>query len=192
MDQFLDDLITGKLLGDGSLEDRSLANSRLQIRHSIKQKEYVDWCYMHLKEFAVSKPKQNRFSYYFRSKSLPMFTKLRKIWYVNGKKILPLHIKFTPLVISIWYMDDGSIKSRFHKTVLLNTHSFSKISLKRLQKVLLDRYGVKTTLRKQREGIQIYIISETIDKFLNIIEPHILPSMRYKLPEVWLTQLPKK
>ncbi|KKU94395.1 hypothetical protein A2576_00175 [Candidatus Amesbacteria bacterium RIFOXYD1_FULL_47_9] len=179
MDQFLDDLITGKLLGDGSLEDRSLANSRLQIRHSIKQKEYVDWCYMHLKEFAVSKPKQNRFSYYFRSKSLPMFTKLRKIWYVNGKKILPLHIKFTPLVISIWYMDDGYY-DRTRDSVWLCTHNFDLLEIERLR-VALASFDINSGKVRDRTHYKIRISSKDTCKFIELVRPHILPSLLYKI-----------
>ena len=85
------ELIVGKLLGNGSLEDRGNANSRLQIRHSINQKEYVDWCYRQLKEFTCSNPKQHKEPYYFRTKSLPLFSRLRKIWYNNKKKILPIN-----------------------------------------------------------------------------------------------------
>ena len=201
------EILVGKILGDGHLETQDNGKTyRLKVEHSIKQKVYVDWLYNEFKEWVRTFPQSRKREvklrtvsgeyekYWFNTLSSGSLRFYAKEFYRDGKKIVPelIHRWLSPLAIAVWYMDDGSIKSRFHKTVLLNTHSFSKISLKRLQKVLLDRYVVKTTLQKQREGIQIYIISETIDKFLNIIEPHILPSMRYKLPEVWLTQLPKK
>ena len=72
------EFVIGKLLGDGSLENRGTAHSRLQIRHSIHQKEYVDWCYRQIREFVPSAPKQHKDSYYFRTRSLPMFTKIRR------------------------------------------------------------------------------------------------------------------
>ena len=99
------------------------------------------------------------------------------------KKIVPklIHRWLTPLTLAVWFMDDGSIKSKFHKAKIINTQSFSKEDIKRLIQVLMSKYGVKAKLRKQKEGYQIYLLSETIKSFEAIIRPYIIPSMKYKL-----------
>jgi len=103
-----------------------------------------------------------------------------------------IHRWLTPIALAVWYMDDGSIKSHVHRALILNTQSYRVEELKVLQKALLDRYGIQTIQRKQPEGHQLYILSETAYLFVGLIWPHILPSMRYKFPRVWLTQLHKE
>ena len=85
-------------------------------------------------------------------------------------------------------MDDGSCKSKQGQGLLLNTQSFRQIDLKILQKALDQKFGLKTKLRKQREGNQIYIPADQAEKFKKIIARYILPSMRYK---IGLTSCPK-
>lgn len=98
------DFFTGKLLGDGSLEYRGSANSRFQVRHSIKQKLYVDWCYLQIKEFTASPPKIHLDSYYFRTRSLSLFSEMRKKWYLNKTKRIPEDLVLRAKSLAIWYM----------------------------------------------------------------------------------------
>lgn len=201
------EILMGTLLGDAHLETQDKGRTfRLKIEHSIKQKDYVDWLYQEFKELTRTPPQaRKRYvklrtvegvygKYWFNTLSIGPLRFYAQQFYQDGEKVAPrlIHRWLTPLALAVWFMDDGSIKSHEHRTVLLNTHSFDVVSLKRLQKTLQEKFGVLTKLRKQREGTQIYILSETVDKFLNFIEPYIIPSMRYKLPKVWLTQLPKK
>jgi hypothetical protein len=46
---------------------------------------------------------------------------------------------------------------------------------------MLHKFQIATTLRKQREGKQIYIPSVSVDRFIRLIEPFIIPSMEYKI-----------
>ena len=107
-------LIIGSILGDGYMRilPRS-KNAILEINHSFKQKEYVDWKYASLKNIAVSPPKtrkgnNGRLAYRFYSKQLPKLTKLYGLFYKNGKKIIPENITLNPFILAIWFMDDGS------------------------------------------------------------------------------------
>lgn len=200
------EILIGTLLGDGHMETKNDGKTyRLRIEHSTKQKEYVKWLYEAFQDWVRTLPIARTRSVIVRGKAKEYerigFVTLStgslrfyaKQFYRSKKKVVPklIHRWLTPMVLAVWYMDDGSIKSNQHKTVLLNTHSFSDQDLKRLQKALKDCYGIETKLRKQKDGKQIYLLSETIDIFLNLIEPYIIPSMKYKLPKVWLTQLPK-
>lgn len=196
------EIIIGKLLGDGHLESQNQGRTyRLKIEHSLKQKEYVDWLYEELRPLALTSPQTRTRILIWRGES----RKYQKCWfntasigslrfyaqqfYKGNKKIVPSRIGklLTPLALAVWYMDDGSIKSDAHSAVLLNTHGFDSLSVKRLQIALEKKFGIKTKLKKQKDGIQIYLPSETIEMFKKLIEPFIIASMRYKLPKVWLT-----
>ena len=186
------EIIIGKLLGDGHAETQTEGRTyRLKFEQSYKQKEYVDWLYQELKSIASGTPsikKQsvngiNYMKYWFNTITSSSFRFYAQQFYCNRKKKIPqlIHKWLTPLTLAVWFMDDGSIKSKNHKAKIINTQSFSKEDTERLIKAMADKYGVKSKLRKQKEGYQIYLLSETIDKFEEIIKPNILPSMKYKL-----------
>lgn len=200
------EILVGTLLGDGHLETKDGGNTyRLKIEHTIKQKEYVLWLSAQFGEWVNTSPKIRTRPVTFREKTKQYsrvgFATLSSgslrfyghQFYQHQKKVVPklIHRWLTPLALAVWYMDDGSIKSSDHRTVLLNTHSFNENDLKRLQCILEKKYGIKTRFRDQKDGTQLYFLSETVDRFLRVIEPYIIPSMRYKLPKVWLTSLPK-
>ena len=173
------ELITGKLLGDGSLENRGRANSRLQIRHSIAQKEYVDWSYLQLKEFVPSKPKRHMNSYYFRTKSLPLFSRIRKEWYIKNRKSLPENLRLSPFILAVWYMGDGYY-DRKNKAMWLCTHCFNKQEIKFLQR-LLREMAIDSGAIKDRTHYKLRVLSRCTDKFIKTIKPFIVPSLYYKI-----------
>lgn len=173
------DFVTGKLLGDGSLENRGTANTRLQIRHSIHQREYVNWCYLQIKDLTPSSPKQYKESYYFRTKSLPIFTKLRREWYAGGKKILPINFSLSAYILSIWYMDDGYYDRR-RDSVWLCTHCFRARELQRLMNAL-KQLGIRCTKIRDRSHFKLRVISQDTRTFLDTVRPYIVPSLLYKI-----------
>ncbi len=197
-------IIVGKILGDGHLETQTKGKSyRLKVEHSISQKEYVDWTFQMLKDWVKTSPKTKLkmrqgikgINYYFQTVSTSSFRFFGQSFYPKGVKQVPIIIGklLTPLSLAIWFMDDGSIKSRHHRALILNTQAFNELSLKRLQKVLDEKFGVCTILRRQKEGKQIYVLAKSVDKFVEIIKPYLLPEMYYKLGKnLELTQLPKR
>ncbi len=185
-------IIIGKILGDGCLETVNGITYRLKIEHSAKQKDYVDWLYAELKNLATAEPKfklhksckrKNSGKYWFNTAYSPSFRFYGKQFYPQGKKVVPKLIKrwLTPLTLAIWFMDDGSVKSKECKGRILNTHSFDRISLKRLQEALWSNFKIRTNLRKQKDGAQIYIPASEHGKLKKVIGRYILPSFKYKL-----------
>lgn len=204
-------IIVGNLLGDGHLESRTNGKTyRLKIEHSISQKAYVDWQYQQFVNLVGTPPRVKLKSRYGKTSQNYEFSTLSssslrffgQSFYRDGKKKIPLIIKklLTPLALAVWFMDDGSIKSNQHRALILNTQCFSESDLKKLQQALVENFGIETALRKQKEGKQIYILSQSVEKFIEIISPYLLPSMKYKLSfssnklgliNLRLTQLPK-
>lgn len=186
------ELIVGKALGDGCLVSvNGGRTARLQIEHSWHQKEYVDWLYGKLRDLVRTSPQQKLQriqgklykKYWFNTLSVGALRFYYQQFYRDGKKVVPKLIRhwLTPLALAVWFMDDGSVKSKECRGKYLNTHGFDPESIKRLQSALLHNFNIETTLRKQNDGIQIYIPSSEVDKLLSIVAPYILPSMQYKV-----------
>ena len=198
------EILIGTILGDGHLEKLYTPESaRLKIEHSYKQKEYVDWFYDEFKSWIRTKPKQKikkvfgkiHKNYGFCTYGHRLLGNFQKNFYVEKKKVVPENLleNIAPLSLAVWYMDDGSIKSNKHKGVFLNTQGFNGKDVKTLQGILENKFGIASSIRKDETGEQIYLGGNSGEKFIKIIEPLIIPSMKYKIPRVLrLTELPKK
>jgi hypothetical protein len=79
-------------------------------------------------------------------------------------------------------MDDGSIKSKQSKGVFFNTQGFTFKEVTLLSNILNDKYKLQTTLRKQKQGYQIYVSGYSYERLRSIIYPYLINSMYYKFP----------
>ena len=188
------EVLVGTLLGDGCLETQNNDRTyRLKIEHSIQQKDYVDWKYGIFKDLVLTEPKSrdyvsygnSRINYRFSTISSGSLRFYAQQFYKNGKKVIPELIgkMLTPLALATWFMDDGSIKSNRHKALVIHAQSFEKTDLERIIKIIENKFGIKSILRKRNDGsgYVIYILSATIDQFIDLVKDYILPSMKYKL-----------
>lgn len=187
------DIIVGSILGDGCLEFDGFHGTRLQIKQSEKYKNYVFWLYDRLKNICNSPPKQrpdNR-QWYFSTKHLKDLTNLQRLFYVSKKKCVPCDIAellTSSLSLAIWYMDDGTLdwRPKNHYAFTFNTDCFSLDDTTLLVKVLKMNFGIEastyTALCRGKKYAKIYIGAKGRDKFLSLINPHILDCFIYKLP----------
>lgn len=169
------------MLGDGYM--RCKTNAHLQVTHSIKQKDYVDWMYRVLNSFILTPPKQyqgngNRIGYRFFTRSLPCFTKIYHQFYQNKKKIIPLDLELDDLALAVWYMDDGS---RCDKSCYFNTQQFSEQEQELLIRLLLRDFGLHARRDKDKSYYRLRLNVEESKKLVDLIQPHIIPSMQYKI-----------
>lgn len=177
-------IIVGSVLGDGYMRIiPGRNNAFLEINHSLKAKKYVDYKYQSLKRLVAISPKERvtnegRHAYRFFTKQHKDITNIYRAFYKNGKKIIPKYLKLNPLIIAIWYMDDGS-KSR-NRDIYLNTQQFSLNDQKKLL-YLLREMGIKARLNKDKKYYRIRLLKESISDFMKIISPYVCPSMEYKL-----------
>jgi hypothetical protein len=174
-------VIIGCVLGDGYM--RKKTHAHLQVTHSIKQKDYVDWKYKVLNNLVIKPPsayKGNgiRIGYRFFTRNLPVLTPIHDLFYSNGVKIVPDHLILTPLSIAVWYMDDGS---KSYRSCYFNSQ---KLDLKSQNNLMdsLSRFGVKSNLNKDKSYFRIRVTTSSTPKLLAMISPHIIKSMRYKIP----------
>ena len=178
-------VIIGSILGDGYLRIiPGRKDAFLEINHSIKAKEYVDWKYDALKDICQSPPTEResgqngRKAYRFFTRQHPEITKLMNKFYKFGRKIIPKDLKLDPVILAVWFMDDGS-KAR-KSDVYLNTQQFSFLDQKRFL-YLLRQMGLKARLNKDKKYYRIRFLKESVPKLNQIIAPFIVESMKYKL-----------
>lgn len=189
-------LIIGSLMGDARLECRSKSirakhTARLRIHQSDKQKDYVFWKYEQLKNLVSTGPRftkvwhdpirnKDHYSWYFHTQSKETLGLIHKLFYQNKIKIVPVELinSIDTLGLAVWYMDDGSNNG---DGITLNTHGFTVEEQKLLQNLLLNKFQVTTTLVKDRSKFKIAIGSYEYHKFMDIVRPHIIESMNYKV-----------
>ena len=175
------EILIGSILGDGYIYPKG----KIQLEQSTAQKEYLFWKYEELKGLTYPAQPQlvNRFdlrtektysSYRFWLRQY--FRSWREIFYKGKTKVFPKKLILTPLMVAVWYMDDGSYSDN---SCVISGESFSKHSLKIAQKQLWDQFQVRTIIRSNGK---LLIRAKDQKRFGKIIKPWMHPSMQYKIP----------
>ena len=177
-------IFLGGILGDGYVQDRTSRNPIYSETHSIHQLEYANWKQSKLYPFVQKVTIGHKgSSAVIKSVAMPQLRFYRNVFYPQGKKTVPIEAIdwFEPLAIAVWYMDDGSI-SKNEKQITISTCSFDLRVHGMLQGMLAIKYGVYSYVTITKGTIpRIVLMKESNNKFLSMVEPHIVPSMRYKL-----------
>ena len=177
-------VIIGSILGDGCLRRvKGRKDALLEVNHSIGAKDYVDWKYSILENISKSEPKTrkgnaNRIAYRFTTRQNKELTKLLKIFYENGRKLVPHDLELDAISLAIWFMDDGSKCRKFD--VYFNSQQFDPKD----QLLLIDKlgeFGIKARLNKDKKYKRIRILKTSVKSLNQLIHRYIIPSMRYKL-----------
>ena len=185
-------ILIGTLLGDGHLETQNKGRTyRLKIEHSVKQADYVAWLYTQFTDWVHAEPyrrtRNGRDYVGFTTYSHGAFRYYAQQFYRENDKIVPLKIAqmLDPTSLAIWFLDDGSRKSLKHNTYVLHTYGFSQTGNEALSKALQERFGISTSLHKQKQKYwRLYIIAGTsAQRFDEIVRPYVemFTSMTHKL-----------
>lgn len=177
-------ILMGTLMGDGCLiSNASKIRYRLQIEHCAKNKEYVFWKYEVFSNFVISPPKYTSVdSWKFRTMTHEEFLPVRELFYKDGIKILPkdLSFLFDPLVLAVWFMDDGGRLSE--QGCLLNIQNFADEEAILLQDFFHERLDIPVTLHRNHGRYRLYIPSRSVVDFFEMVKDYIRPEFRYKFP----------
>ncbi|MCG2719358.1 MAG: hypothetical protein L6266_01275 [Nanoarchaeota archaeon] len=173
------DVLIGSILGDGYITKKG----KIQIEQGEKQKQYVEWKYEKLINAksgniikTTRKYKGKEFSSY-RFWTRQFFSSWRKTFYPYDEKIIPrAKINFSPLLLAVWYMDDGYLRKE--NTIALSTDKFNRSELVYLTKELNIQHGLNVSIVKSKK---LYFDTSSSIKFLNMVKPYIIPSMMYKI-----------
>ena len=172
------EVVVACLLGDGTLS-KSGKNYRLRIEHNFEHKEYVEWKYKMLERLCIS-PVQYvsaHDSFRFGTIGHPKITQMRRVWYPDKKQVNG-DLKLTPLMIAVWFMDDGT---KHRDSVDISVHNFSHASIENLRKQLLD-HRIDTTVNSDSKGSRLYVLKKSYLNFKRLVDPYVVKCMAYKLP----------
>lgn len=183
----IEQMAIGCILGDSYIT----RSGCLQIEHSIKQKEYVQWKFRFFKDRNLTgKEPTIRYRLDKRTgktyQSLVFYTKakykhLRERFYFNGRKIIPKEINsmlVSNLALAVWFMDDGGKGGNTPKGQIISVAGFNLCDQKRLQSCLSLNYKIEVNLHQNG---QFYVPIKSVNLFHFLVTPLIIPSMRYKL-----------
>ena len=181
-------VLLGTLLGDGFLENRN-SKTRLAIKHSTKQFDYLTWKHKELKSYEPGKITKFIDCQYpfvkFVTKSSSKLNKWHETFYVNRRKCVPENIRtllLSPMSLAVWFMDDGTIDKR-QGSILFETQAFYEKEIYSLISCLNCNFNLKATIHKSGKGrgLRIYLPVKQAKEFSKIVEPYVIEQMRYKL-----------
>ena len=194
-------IILGSILGDGHLY-----RSTCVIGHRLKDKDYIFWKHKELGDLFPNPPTLatvnsfgNRNYQYWRLTSIgsSIFDEYHRKIYRNGRKAITREVldELEELGVAVWYMDDGSLsclmKSFRYPHVRISTAGFGLEGNKIIMEWFKDRWGIlfnilycPETKRSTHITKENWILSITrkreVEKFMELVEPHIVPCMRRK------------
>ena len=188
------------MLGDGYLEFNGYRGTRLQVKQSEARKEYVLWLYSHFAHMTKTPPQQRMDTrqWYFGTRFYEDLEDIRKLFYQNGRKVVPRSIDKlfdSPLTLAVWFMDDGRLdfREKSHYAYHISTDSFTESDVKRLQELLLKRFGIvaKTylSLCRGKQYSKLYIGTEGREALRAAIDPYLLDCFEYKSPPQYMYTL---
>lgn len=182
------DLLVGSLLGDGWMDATSAQAARFSEGHSLKQEGYLRWKADELAPY-VSKiidvektDKQTGKKYPAMVLYTQSCTHLRPfydLFYKTGKRVFPadLHERINPLVLAIWFLDDGSLLGNMPRI----TFGLDDLSWRRAERAL-RKLKLKPDIHEDDDGVFAVHFPTQADHFFDLVRPHIPECMAYKLP----------
>jgi len=155
-------ILIGHLLGDGCLGVyKERKNAYFELKRKHEDLEYLRWTYKNFEYFATGAGiidtksfSSDKSKIYkgnsFRTKTLPIFEEYRNKWYPEGKKIIPKDLILTPLIIAVWFADDGCVSRQSSITLRtqISTNSFSYEEVVFLKKQLVSLCGANFNIYK--------------------------------------------
>jgi hypothetical protein len=184
-------MVMGSLLGDGTITK----SGAYSCSHSVKQKEYFDRkmkILYNLHSNCSQKYTQSHVLFKNDAESLHFTTgcnkylyELRKIYYPNGNKIFPYEYLKDNLEadgLAYWYMDDGGLRKKRYPVFYI--YGYSRKEAELFIAFFDEKFGIKTRLyahNLEKEQYILFVQNVSAHSFLNLIRPHIIPSMLYKV-----------
>lgn len=185
----LEEILIGLLLGDLCAQKETKGkNARLLFEQGTVHEDYLLHLYELFKEFCLQAPKSytrspdkrtgkaySRIS--FKTRAFPCFTDLYNLFYVEGKKIVPMNIGdlFTPMSLIYWLADDGYFCKSSHR-VFLCTESFTSDEVDRLIDLLNGKWDLSCYKIRRGKSYRIVIPSKSLTGLQDLLKD-IAPKM---------------
>jgi DNA-binding CsgD family transcriptional regulator len=184
--------LVGHLLGDGCIY-RDGKNSLFKVSLGQKKthEQYFHWKRVMLDPFVNTwrentDKRKNSVMLHATTIVHPGLTYFANEFYKKDRvKIVPknLDLYFTPLTLAVWIMDDGNLNNNVNMRIA--TMGFSHDDQIRLQGYLRSVFDIRSKIMgyryKNKEYEQITMNKQNTQKLSDIIRPHIVECMKYKI-----------
>ncbi len=181
------EVLVGTLLGDGCLAKHGRFH-RLFVKHQLSQRRlaelkrevFGDFVTMPLHQFDQVLGGKRYPCVQFVTRTNAVFTEWHDLFYSGRRKTVPVGVleMLTPLSMAIWFMDDGGAD---YAGLTIQTHNFEAGEVEFLVVTLAERFELRTRTRANKGRRIIYIPADQVGSLRSLIQPHILPELRYKL-----------
>lgn len=185
-------LISCFVMGDGSLEQHG-KNARISISHNLINLDYLMWKKSILEELTncseydrIVKSIKHSPNRVIRSKTHPVFTKIRNRMYLHNKKVIdPHYLKlFDFQCLAILIQDDGSSSFKNGKltNLYIHTNSYSYGDNLLIKKTIENNLGIMFNVVINKGYYELRLRNKDYEKLYNGCKPYIFKSFNYKFP----------
>lgn len=173
------EIIDGSMLGDGGIYKGRFSFSNTDIEYAQLKSSALEIFNPSTYIINGSKYNSNRKEYLqVRFPARIWSRQQQDRWYKEGIKRIPTDLKISPLLLTIWYLDDGYLQvigSHYH--IILATNGFILEDVKFLSNLLKD-YGLQNTITTQNT---ICFNKKDAAKLLEIVTPFVPSCMNRKI-----------
>lgn len=196
-----DEVVAGLLLGDAfiSKHTKNKGNSRIGIGQSPTHIEFLYHIQKYFWDLGLESTISTTTDYNktikkfydnckLQTRKNPTITEMRYIWYPDGKKIVPKDLIMTPKILAYWFQCDGSShwqNNGMSVDVQISTASFTEEDVRMLNKKL-HRLNLDFNIfnKAKKYWILRTASQRNNERFMNLIEPYIIPCFRYKIKHI--------
>ena len=174
------EILLGILLGDAHIEvSPNRKSARLKIEQASKKRDYVEHLHKVFSDWSpgniVAATNSNNIKF-----STAFFTSIlfyHSAFYGHEGRKVPRWIEhsFTARSLAYLIMDDGGTKSKESKAIYINVYGLPRREQESLCGILVRKFGL-------RQYCRIFISGYSYEDLVALIDPYILPSLRYKIP----------
>ena len=192
----LSKFLTWSVSGDGYVGYASHnKNAHYSITRSPKHKDYLEViankfiglqdCVVRIDEY--TRKDNGKHVLDLRTNSHPIFSRVRERQYIQNHKVIDPH-QLTMLdweAAAFLYMDDGSlcVNNKGSLITRISTCHFSYGDNELLRKAFIEKLGVIWNINRNGNTWQLNLAKQSRDLWFANIEPFIVDSYKYKLPE---------
>jgi len=166
--------------------------------HSLTQKEYCKYKARYASYLTRVRYTENSLAV-FQTMTHPFFTKLREHFYFGNRVSFDEHVMklLTPMGLAMWYFNDGNYShektnGKYYLPVVRLCSRFgdSKVENEYLQYWIKKRFDLEFKLHSNiTEGKKYWLLrmrkGKEIEKFMTLIKPFTIESMKYKTPDAY-------
>lgn len=188
-DSKLFSFLLGAMLGDGSLE---CPKRNARYVDASSNEAYATWKHALLKAYfpttitkRVSQPHKKTgreyTAWFVRTASHPLLTEWHTAWYPDHKRVSrDLVLKhLDSFALAVWFFDDGH---HGRSGLFLYTLGFEVSDVEWLAGLLSARFCLEAIAWQNNRGqAMIRIPASSIERFLDLVRPHVAPGMDYKI-----------